>query len=99
MTLQHEPVITLGARASLAFLKYPVESLPLPVVRTERGGECTYHGPGQLVMYPILDLDAHNTRDLHQFQHMLEQVVIDTLLCLGVHCAGRKPGMSPFFRI
>lgn len=54
--LQHPPVYTLGAGATRDHLRFDPESPPLPLHRVERGGEVTYHGPGQLVLYPLLDL-------------------------------------------
>ena len=56
LILQHEPVYTLGTGSSLAHLRFDPAAPPWPLHRTERGGEATYHGPGQLVLYPILDL-------------------------------------------
>lgn len=73
--LQHEPVYTLGAGATEAHLKFDAAAPPLPLHRTERGGEVTYHGPGQLVMYPILNLKLFQT-DLHWYLRSLEEVVI-----------------------
>ncbi|GBF99410.1 plastidial lipoyltransferase-like [Raphidocelis subcapitata] len=76
--LQHPPVYTLGAGATLAHLRFDPAAPPHPLHRTERGGEVTYHGPGQLVMYPILDLSRH-TRDLHWYLRALEEVVARAL--------------------
>lgn len=75
LLLEHNPVITLG--------RTPQEHAvfghnQLPVVETPRGGQATYHGPGQLVAYPILDLRDHR-RDLHWYLRTLEQVVITAL--------------------
>ena len=69
---EHEPVVTLG-RGTPAGVE-----VDLPVVEVERGGEATYHGPGQLVAYPILKL-PEGRRDLHRYLRDLEQVVIDVL--------------------
>jgi lipoyl(octanoyl) transferase len=76
--LQHPPVYTLGTRSSEAHLKFDVEHPPFELHRTERGGEVTYHGPGQLVMYPILNLRHHNM-DLHWYLRTLEDLVIGAL--------------------
>lgn len=73
--LQHPSVYTLGAGSSTAHLHFDPESPPHPLHRTERGGEVTYHGPGQWVMYPIVNLKQH-TPDLHWYLRSLEQVVI-----------------------
>lgn len=62
------------------------------VIDVERGGQATYHGPGQLVAYPIVHL-REGRRDLHAFLRALEQAVIDTLAELGL-AAGRKPGAT-----
>ena len=71
---EHEPVVTLGRKSPPG----AEGSVELPVVTIERGGEATYHGPGQLVAYPILKL-PEGGRDLHQYLRKLEQVVIDVL--------------------
>jgi lipoyl(octanoyl) transferase len=62
------------------------------VIEVERGGQATYHGPGQLVAYPIVKL-AEGRRDLHAWMRALEQVVIDALADTGL-AAGRKPGAT-----
>lgn len=80
LLLEHEPVVTLG-RASREQAVY--EHNQLPVVETPRGGQATYHGPGQLVAYPILDLRNHRL-DLHWYLRSLEQVVITALAELGL---------------
>ncbi len=90
MALEHAPVITLGSRADRA------AELPLPageyarrgidVVEVSRGGRSTYHGPGQLVVYPILDLSPRG-RDLRAYVRGLETAVGETLAGLGI--AGR----------
>ena len=75
LLLQHPSVYTLGAGSTTAHLHFDPESPPHPLHRTERGGEVTYHGPGQLVMYPIMNLKLH-TADLHWYLRSLEEVVI-----------------------
>ena len=78
MLLEHPPVYTLGTGATEANLKFdPKESL-IPLYRTERGGEVTYHCPGQLVGYPILNLRYYQC-DLHWYLRQLETVLIRTL--------------------
>lgn len=91
--VQHLPVITVGASGSTqdilvtdAFLK----EKRIDVVRTDRGGKITYHGPGQLVVYPIFDLRRRD-RDVHLFVRRLEEVVIRVLHDYGIS-ALRKQG-------
>ncbi|KAI3966067.1 hypothetical protein MKW92_040604 [Papaver armeniacum] len=76
--LQHHPVYTLGTASSEEFLNFNRDDAPYDVYRTERGGEVTYHGPGQLVMYPIINLRYHKM-DLHWYLRALEEVVIRVL--------------------
>jgi lipoyl(octanoyl) transferase len=76
--LEHPPVYTLGQGASLDFLKFDPAQAPGLLYRTERGGEVTYHCPGQLVGYPILDL-RHYRQDLHWYLRQLEEVLIRVL--------------------
>ncbi len=76
--VEHEPVYTLGQGASLDFLRFPIGSIGMPVYRTERGGEVTYHGPGQVVGYPILRL-KHYGLDVHKYLRCLEQIIINVL--------------------
>jgi lipoyl(octanoyl) transferase len=100
MVLEHEPCYTLGRGASTAHLCFPVDTPPLPLFRIDRGGEVTHHLPGQLVLYPVLNLQRHGA-DLHRYLRQLEQVVIDLLARLDLHgeridgltgvwCEGRK---------
>lgn len=91
--LQHPPVYTLGAGSSEEHVKFDLQQPPHPLYRTERGGEVTYHGPGQLVMYPILNLHRH-TRDLHWYLRSLEEVVIRALDNTSGLQGGRVPGMT-----
>lgn len=76
--LQHLPVYTLGAGSTEKNLLFEPEHSPYPLYRTERGGEVTYHGPGQLVMYPVLNL-RHFKQDLHWYLRQLEEVIIRAL--------------------
>jgi lipoyl(octanoyl) transferase len=90
--LEHPSVYTLGQGSSLEFLKFdPAESLHL-LHRTERGGEVTYHCPGQLVGYPILNLKRHQP-DLHWYLRQLEEVIIRVLALYGLH-GERLAGMT-----
>jgi len=84
--LEHAPVYTLGVRAA------PLGEVHhgIPVVRCERGGDVTYHGPGQAVVYPLVDL-ARRSLKVRDFVRMLEQSVIDLLSQHGVQGA-RSPG-------
>ena len=75
--LEHPPVVTLGRRTDAAELHLP-EGTKVEVVETDRGGKSTYHGPGQLVCYPILDLTRHG-QDVKKYVRDLEQALIRTL--------------------
>jgi lipoyl(octanoyl) transferase len=81
--LEHPPVYTLGQGASLEFLKFDPAQAPELLYRTERGGEVTYHCPGQLVGYPILNL-KHYRPDLHWYLRQLEEVLIRVLALYGL---------------
>ncbi|KAL2623683.1 hypothetical protein R1flu_003888 [Riccia fluitans] len=78
LLLQHPPVYTMGTRSSDEYLRFDKNHPPIELHKTERGGEVTYHGPGQLVMYPILNL-RHQKPDLHWYLRTLEEVVIRAL--------------------
>jgi lipoyl(octanoyl) transferase len=84
LLLEHEPCYTLGRGASEAFLRFDPAAAPLPLHRIDRGGEVTHHAPGQLVLYPVLNLQRHGA-DLHHYLRQLEQVVIDLLAGLDLH--------------
>jgi lipoic acid synthetase len=93
LLLQHPPVITLGRRGNeenILVSKERLAELGIQVHRVERGGDVTYHGPGQLVGYPILDLRQHRT-DVGWYMHSLEDVLIRTLADFGI-AASRLPG-------
>ena len=83
LLLTHPPVYTLGQGADESFLRFDRQSSPHEVHRVERGGEVTYHGPGQWVGYPILNLRRHQ-QDLHWFLRQLEQVSIEVLAEFGL---------------
>ena len=83
LLLQHAPCYTLGRGASLAHLHFDPADPPLPLHRIDRGGEVTHHAPGQLVLYPVLDLRRRGA-DLHLYLRQLEQVVLDLLAELGL---------------
>lgn len=78
LILEHPPVYTLGTGSSLDYLKFDLDRSQWEVYRIERGGEVTYHCPGQLVGYPILNLRYYQ-KDLHWYLRQLEQVIIQTL--------------------
>jgi lipoyl(octanoyl) transferase len=82
MLLEHPPVITLGRRAQQSELHIP-EGAEVEVVETDRGGKSTYHGPGQLVCYPIFDLTRHG-EDVKRYCRDLEEALIKTLHACGV---------------
>lgn len=89
LLLEHPPVYTLGRGADPRFLGAAVGG-DVPIVRTSRGGQVTYHGPGQLVGYPILDLREHRC-DVRWYVRELEAVMIGALDRLGLE-AERRPG-------
>jgi lipoyl(octanoyl) transferase len=89
--LEHEPVYTIGRLRDQSSLR-ATASLPHPVFETNRGGQATYHGPGQLVGYPILDLNPRG-RDLHLHLRIIEDALIAACADLGVG-AGRRDGMT-----
>jgi lipoyl(octanoyl) transferase len=92
MLLEHPPVYTLGTGSSLEFVKFsPDDGYELH--RSERGGEVTYHCPGQLVIYPILNLRRRHQMDLHWYLRQLEEVVIRLLADYGL-IAERIPGLT-----
>ncbi len=92
LLLEHPPVYTLGHGATLDHLKFDPATSAVRVVRIERGGEVTYHCPGQLVGYPILNL-AYHRQDLHWYLRQLEQVVIQVLDSYGLS-GDRIPGLT-----
>jgi lipoyl(octanoyl) transferase len=89
--LVHPPVITLGRRAEPGELHVP-EGAEVEIVETDRGGKSTYHGPGQLVCYPILDLRRHG-QDVQRYCRDLEEALIQTLAPLGIE-ATRIEGLT-----
>ncbi len=76
--LQHPPCFTLGRGANQDHLRFDPKFPPAPLHRIDRGGEVTHHAPGQLVVYPVLNLSRREP-DLHWYMRQLEQVVIDVL--------------------
>jgi lipoyl(octanoyl) transferase len=95
LLVEHDPVVTLGRGTRATSLPLPPDELRrrgVEVAEVERGGDVTWHGPGQLVGYPILDLSAHRP-DLHWYLRQLEQAVIDALGSLDIP-AERNPGLT-----
>jgi lipoyl(octanoyl) transferase len=90
--LEHPPVYTLGQGSDPAFLKFDPATSPFELHRIERGGEVTYHCPGQLVGYPILNLQRHRP-DLHWYLRQLEELVILVLAHYGLE-GERIPGLT-----
>jgi len=89
--LEHPPVFTLGMSADPAHLLSPGD---IPVVRVDRGGQVTYHGPGQLVVYPLIDL-RRATLGVRDLVTALERAVIDLAASLGIRAECRRgaPGV------
>lgn len=88
--LEHEPVYTMGRTPDISSLG--TGALPHPLHRIGRGGQATYHGPGQLVCYPILDLSLFQ-RDLHAYLRFLEEVIIQTVAQDQIQ-AHRREGLT-----
>lgn len=90
---EHRPVLTLGSAADGRHLLVPEAALAargIDLVQVERGGDITYHGPGQLVAYPVLDLRGFG-RDIHLYMRRLEETAIRLLADYGV-AGERRPG-------
>ena len=90
LLLEHPHVITLGRRGNRSHLKVSQEvmdAMKIPLFHTERGGDVTYHGPGQIVVYPILNLKDYGYR-LIQYVSQLEEVILSVLRDFGIE--GKK---------
>src|SRR6266403_2863192 len=91
LLLEHEPVYTIGRTPDKSSLLDSAH-LPHPLVVTNRGGQATYHGPGQLIGYPIVDLRRCG-QDLHRYLRWLEQLLIDLLAHYDI-AAQRRQGLT-----
>ena len=91
LLLEHPPVITLGRRTDEGELHVP-DGAEVEIVETDRGGKSTYHGPGQLVCYPVFDLTRHG-QDVKRYCRDLEEALIRTLAAVGVE-ATRIDGLT-----
>lgn len=89
--LEHAPVYTIGRTRDQSSLG-TVNHLPHPVAEINRGGQATYHGPGQLVAYPIVDLRTRG-KDLHVYLRLLEEAILRTCSDFGV-AASRRDGLT-----
>lgn len=89
--IEHPPVYTLGLNGKREHLLNPGD---IPVIQTDRGGQATYHGPGQLVLYTLLDLKRHDL-GIRQLVTLLEQAMLDTLRQYGIKASSdaRRPGV------
>jgi lipoyl(octanoyl) transferase len=89
--LQHTPVFTLGRNGKQEHL---IDTGNIPVIQVDRGGQVTYHGPGQLIMYALLDLKRRQL-GVQSLVRILEQAVIDLLAAYGIHAKRRDkaPGV------
>jgi lipoate-protein ligase B len=95
LLVEHEPVVTLGRGVrpgSLPLSRSELEARGLQIFDVERGGDVTFHGPGQLVGYPIIDLRKHR-QDLHWYLRRLEAGLIDGLARIGIE-AGTAAGLT-----
>ena len=92
LLLEHPACYTLGRGASLEHLHFDPQHPPAPLHRLDRGGEVTHHVPGQLVAYPVVDLQRHQP-DLHWYLRQLEGMVLDVLEQQGLS-AERREGLT-----
>ena len=89
LLLEHPPVITLGRRTDESAELHIPENASVEIVETDRGGKSTFHGPGQLVCYPIIDLKRHG-RDVKKYVRDLEEALILTLHRLDYRGSGSR---------
>lgn len=88
LLLEHEPVYTIGRTPDQSSLRGQAE-LPHPLFPINRGGQATYHGPGQLIGYPIIDLRNYG-QDLHRYLRWLEELLVETLAETGIAATTRQ---------
>ncbi len=91
LLLEHEPVYTIGRTPDQSSLRGGAH-LPHPLFPINRGGQATYHGPGQLVGYPIIDLRRY-AQDLHRYLRWIEETLIELLASYDV-AAQTRPGLT-----
>lgn len=91
LLLEHEPVYTIGRTPDQSSLRGNAH-LPHPVFPINRGGQATYHGPGQLIGYPIIDLRKCG-QDLHRYLRWIEALLVETLAEIGI-AATARPGLT-----
>jgi lipoyl(octanoyl) transferase len=91
LLLEHDPVYTIGRTPDRSSLRGAAH-LPHPLFPINRGGQATYHGPGQLMGYPIIDLQNCG-QDLHRYLRWLEDLLVETLGALGI-AATTRPGLT-----
>ena len=86
--LEHPSVYTVGRHPD------PKNFPFIDVIRTERGGDVTYHGPGQLVIYPIMKIGTPEKVDVRKYVNMIQEIIIKSIESLGFHChLGDEPGI------
>lgn len=88
LLLEHEPVYTIGRTPDQSSLRGAAH-LPHPLFPTNRGGQATYHGPGQLMGYPIIDL-RNCGQDLHRYLRWLEELLVETLATMDILATTRS---------
>jgi len=91
LLLEHDPVYTIGRTPDQSSLGN-VDDLPHPLFPINRGGQATFHGPGQLIGYPILDLRGYG-QDLHRYLRWIEAILIELLAESGI-AAGTRAGLT-----
>ncbi len=92
LLLEHPPVYTAGRRTVGKHLLVPPETLGAPLLTVDRGGDVTFHGPGQLIAYPIIALEGQ-TRGVQAYVRALEEIIIRTLAGYDIE-AGREQGLT-----